>query len=173
MTIVFWEFFPVFFLIFFNFWSHDMNTLTENEQKTINRALKIMEKKAATYGLSINSPDTAKDYFKLKLRLEERELFLVAFLNNQHQLITCDTVFSGTLTSASVHPREIAKLALYHNAAAVIFAHNHPSGLTEPSSADKIITDKLKECLELFDVRVLDHFIIGSDVYSFAEHGLI
>ena len=85
-----------------------------------------------------------------------------------------EELFRGTLDSASVYPREVAKQALHHNAAAVIFAHNHPSGISEPSQADKNITLKLKEALALFDIRVLDHFIIGDgDPYSFAEHGLI
>jgi DNA repair protein RadC len=150
-----------------------MNTLTENEQKTINRALKIMEKKAAVYGGTFSNPSYAKDFFKLKLRLEERECFACLFLNNQHQMIDCEVLFQGTIDSASVYPREVAKRALHHNAAAVIFAHNHPSGVAEPSQADRMITEKLQQVLQLFDIRVLDHFIIGSDVYSFAEHGLI
>ena len=96
------------------------------------------------------------------------------FLDNQHRVIQLDELFRGTIDGASVYPREVVKQALHHNAAAVIFAHNHPSGVTEPSQADKQITEKLKKALDLFDIRVLDHFIIGDgEPYSFAEHGLI
>jgi DNA repair protein RadC len=96
------------------------------------------------------------------------------FLDNQHRVIQFEELFIGTLDSASVYPREVIKRALQHNAAAVIFAHNHPSGVVEPSPADKQLTIKLKQALALLDISVLDHFIIGDgQPYSFAEHGLI
>lgn len=102
------------------------------------------------------------------------EVFACLFLDNQHRVIVLEEMFRGTLDSASVYPREIAKQALHHNAAAVIFAHNHPSGISEPSVADKNITHTLKQALALFDIRVLDHFIIGDgSPFSFAEHGLL
>jgi DNA repair protein RadC len=101
-------------------------------------------------------------------------VFACLFLDNQNRVIQLIELFRGTIDSTSVYPREVAKQALHHNAAAVIFAHNHPSGIAEPSLADKHITEKLKQALALFDIRVLDHFIIGDgQPYSFAEHGLI
>ena len=125
-------------------------------------------------GSVLTSPDITRAYLSSKLRGYSYEVFACLFLDNQHRVIQMEELFRGTLDSASVYPREVAKQALHHNAAAVIFAHNHPSGISEPSQADKNITLKLKEALALFDIRVLDHFIIGDgDPYSFAEHGLI
>nr|PKM38197.1 MAG: DNA repair protein [Gammaproteobacteria bacterium HGW-Gammaproteobacteria-10] len=124
-------------------------------------------------GETLDSPDKARDLIKLKLAPYEHEVFLCLFLDNQHKVIACEELFRGTIDSASVYPREVVKAALQHNAAAVIFAHNHPSGVAEPSVADKAITEKLKQALSLIDVRVLDHFIAGETVYSFAEQGLI
>ena len=98
---------------------------------------------------------------------------LVCFLDNKHRVIEYEELFRGTIDSASVHPREVIRRAIHHNAAAVIFAHNHPSGVAEPSQADHRITDKLKDALGMLDVRVLDHFIIGDDVVSFAERGYL
>jgi DNA repair protein RadC len=101
-------------------------------------------------------------------------VFACLFLDNQHHILEFEELFRGTIDSASVYPREVIKKALAHNAAAVIFAHNHPSGISEPSQADKLITDKLKQALALIDIRVLDHFIIGDGMpYSFAENGLL
>lgn len=124
-------------------------------------------------GEALTSPDKARDMIKLKLAPYEHEVFLCLFLDNQHKLIACDEMFRGTIDSASVYPREVVKAALQHNASAVIFAHNHPSGVGEPSTADRAITNKLKDALGLIEARVLDHFIVGEDIYSFAEHGLI
>ena len=124
-------------------------------------------------GTTITEPAKAADYLKLKLAHYEHEVFVCLFLNNQHQVIACDEMFRGTIDGASVYPREVIKAAIQHNAAAVVFAHNHPSGIAEPSNADKTITQKLKSALDFIDVRVLDHFIIGETVYSFAEHGLL
>jgi len=98
----------------------------------------------------------------------------VLFLDTQHRLIAAEALFHGTLTQTSVYPREVVKRALMHNAAAVMLAHNHPSGMSEPSQADRLLTDALKQALALVDVRVLDHFIIGDEsALSFAEKGLI
>lgn len=124
-------------------------------------------------GEKLDSPDKARDLIKLKLAPYEYEVFLCLFLDNQHKVIACEELFRGTIDSAGVYPREVVKAALQHNAAAVILAHNHPSGVAEPSVADKAITEKLKQALGLIDVRVLDHFIAGETVYSFAEQGLI
>ncbi len=125
-------------------------------------------------GTLMGSDDKASDYIKLKLASLEHEVFVCLYLDNRHRLISFDEMARGTIDGASVYPREIVKTALQHNAAALIFAHNHPSGLTEPSTADKAITTKMIKALELIDVRVLDHFIIGEGKpYSFAGNGLI
>ncbi|MGR8979049.1 MAG: RadC family protein [Gammaproteobacteria bacterium] len=125
-------------------------------------------------GDALTSPDATRSFLSAQLRGYSYEVFACLFLDNQHRVITLDELFRGTIDGAAVYPREVAKKALYHNAAAVIFAHNHPSGISEPSQADKLITEKLKQALTLFDIRVLDHFIIGDgQPFSFAEHGLI
>lgn len=125
-------------------------------------------------GDALTSPDITRAYLSAQLRGYTHEVFACLFLDNQHRVIELEELFRGTLDSASVYPREVVKRALFHNAAAIIFAHNHPSGITEPSIADKHITDKLKQALSLFEIRVLDHFIIGDgEPYSFAEHGYL
>lgn len=121
----------------------------------------------------ITSPDEAKDQLQILLGHYEHEVFYAVWLNTCHQIIHHGELFRGTIDGASVYPREVVKTALACNAAAVIFAHNHPSGSPEPSSADREITRRLKEALSLFDIRVLDHFIIGRDAASLAERGLI
>ena len=125
-------------------------------------------------GDALTSPDITRAFLSTQLRGYSYEVFACLFLDNQHRVIKLEELFRGTIDSANVYPREVAKRVLHHNAAAVIFAHNHPSGICEPSQADKQITDKLKQALGLFDIRVLDHFIIGDgSPYSFAEHGLL
>ncbi|MBK6618960.1 MAG: DNA repair protein RadC [Nitrosomonas sp.] len=125
-------------------------------------------------GAIMDSPQSVKDYLRLSMRSKPHEIFTVIFLDGQHRTIVTEELFRGTLTQASVYPREVVKRALFHNAAAVILAHNHPSGLAEPSKADEMLTQSLKQALALVDVRVLDHFVIGSEeVVSFAERGLI
>ena len=119
------------------------------------------------------SPHHARDYLTLKMRDYEHEVFACLFLDNQHRVIAFEELFFGTIDGASVHPREVVKRALHHNAAAVILVHNHPSGITEPSAADKRITRELKTSLGLVDVRVLDHFVVGETVTSFAERKLL
>ena len=125
-------------------------------------------------GNALTSPDITRAYLSAQLRGRSYEVFCCLFLDNQHRVIVWEELFRGTIDGASVYPREVAKRALFHHAAAVIFAHNHPSGVNEPSQADKHITDKLRQALGLFDIRVLDHFIVGDGKpYSFAEHGLL
>lgn len=125
-------------------------------------------------GDAISDPGVTRQYLKGKLRGYGREVFACMYLDNQHRLITYEELFFGTIDGASVHPREVVKRVLKHNAAAVIFAHNHPSGVAEPSQADRRITDRLKSALLLVDVRVLDHMIVGDqEVLSFAERGLL
>ena len=121
-----------------------------------------------------DSPQMVKDYLQLHLGNLPHEVFAVLFLDSQHRLIKLDTMFTGTLGQTSVYPREVVKRALAHNAGAVILAHNHPSGLAEPSRADEFLTQSLKSALALVDVRVLDHLVIGcGQVVSFAERGLL
>jgi DNA repair protein RadC len=102
------------------------------------------------------------------------EVFCLLYLDKRHRLIACDEMFRGTIDGASVHPREVVKNALRHNAAAIVLCHNHPSGVAEPSHADELITQRLKSALELVDIRVIDHVIVSAgDAISFAERGLI
>ena len=119
-------------------------------------------------------PDEVKTYLRAELSQRRRERFIALFLDNQHRLIQCRVLFKGTIDSANVHPREVVRVALDLNAAAVIFAHNHPSGVAEPSDADRRITDRLINALSLIDIRVLDHFVVGDrDVISFAQRGWV
>jgi len=123
---------------------------------------------------SLSSPQAVKHYLQLLIGNKAHESFAVLFLDTKNRLITSEELFRGTLNHASVYPREVIKTALQHNAAAIILAHNHPSGSCDPSDADLRLTQTLKQALELVDIRVLDHFIIANpEVYSFAEHGLL
>ena len=145
-----------------------------SNDEIIESALAILEKRAK-YGPLLDSPAAVKDYLRLALGGLEHEEFACVWLDAQHKVIKIESVFRGTLTQTAVYPREIVKSALRHNAAAVIFAHNHPSGNSNPSVADESLTRVLKEALALIDVCVLDHFIVtahGAPV-SFAERGLI
>jgi DNA repair protein RadC len=122
----------------------------------------------------LSSPEAVKSYLRLKLQDLPREVFVVIFLDAQNRVQSIDELFAGTLTQTSVYPREVVKRALAHNAAAVIFAHNHPSGVAEPSHADEALTRALRQALALVDVRVLDHFVVGKGAaLSFAERGLL
>ena len=122
----------------------------------------------------LNSPGKVRDYLRLSLGRLPHEVFVALYLDAQNHLIEADELFRGTLTQTSVYPREIVKQALRRNAAAVIFAHNHPSGIAEPSRADELLTASLKQALSLVDVRVLDHLIVaGNNTVSFAERGLL
>ena len=123
---------------------------------------------------ALNSPREVRDYLKLVLGRADHEVFVVLMLDAQHRVMATDELFRGTLTQTSVYPREVVKAALARNAAAVIFAHNHPSGVAEPSHADELLTRSLKSALALVDVQVLDHFIVaGGRILSFAERGLL
>ncbi len=122
----------------------------------------------------LNSPQAVRDYLVLKLGGLTKEVFLVLFLDTQNRLIASEEMFSGSLKETSVYPREVLKRALHHNAAAVIFAHNHPTGITQQSSADELLTKQLKQALDLVDVKVLDHFIVaGNQTLSFLQKGLL
>ncbi len=122
----------------------------------------------------LSSPGKVRDYLRLTLARLEHEVFVALYLDAQNRLVATDELFRGTLTQTSVYPREVVKQALKHNAAGVIFAHNHPSGVAEPSRADELLTSNLKHALSLVDVKVLDHLIVaGSATVSFAERGLL
>lgn len=125
-------------------------------------------------GDAITSPEKIKRYLKAKMRAYNHEVFACVYLDNQHRIVDFKELFYGTIDGASVYPREVVKQTLAANAAAVIFVHNHPSGIAEPSTSDKQITERLVKALHLVDVRVLDHMIVGdSEVVSFAERGLL
>lgn len=143
------------------------------EEKIIARALKVLDKRMRT-GDVLNSPTAVRDYLKLLLSGREHEVFCVLHLDSQNRVLDTEELFRGTLTQTSVYPREVVKSALRHNSGALILAHNHPSGVAEPSHADETLTTALKQALALVDVRVLDHFIIANNqALSFAERGLL
>lgn len=143
-------------------------------EKQILKAAKAILKKQFTKGKAFTNPNTVKNHLMFEYANYEHEVFICIFLGNQHRIIKEVEMFRGTIDSASIYPREVVKKALELNAAAVMFAHNHPSGISTPSHADKQITEKLKQALGLIDINVLDHFIIGGAcIYSFAENGLI
>ena len=123
---------------------------------------------------ALTSPGAVRDYLRLAIAEREHEVFVCLWLDAQHRIISFDELFRGTLTQTSVYPREIVKAGLKANAAAVIFAHNHPSGVAQPSQADELLTRNLKDALSLVDIKVLDHFIVGGNqTLSFAERGLL
>lgn len=151
----------------------DMPNKADRENEVIRQAKTILYSRMITRGVEITSPQAMTEFLELELAQEEQEVFGVVFLDTRHRVIEFRRMFYGTIDGASVHPREVAKAALKLNAAAVIFAHNHPSGVAEPSGADIAITEKLKTALALFEVRTLDHIIIGSlgDTVSLAQRG--
>jgi len=122
---------------------------------------------------ALTSPALTRQYLKARLRDYRHEVFLCLFLDSQHQVLAAEELFHGSIDGASVYPREVVKRCLFHNAAAVIFAHNHPSGIAEPSDADIRITKRLTQALALIDVRVLDHVVVGETLVSLAERGLL
>ena len=145
-----------------------------HDDEIIQNALYILKSRMRKIGITMNSPNEIKNYLSLTLAQREHEVFIVIFLDAQHRLIESEEMFRGTLTEASVYPREVVKRSLFHNAAAVVLAHNHPSGNVTESSADVALTSVLKSALSLVDVRVLDHMIVaGTNVSSFAERGMI
>lgn len=144
------------------------------EDPLIRQAIGVLEKRIFTREAKLTSPSGVRTYLRLKLASEALEVFAVVFLDTRHRVIAFEPMFHGTIDGASVYPRAVLKRAIEHNCSAVILAHNHPSGLTEPSHSDRMITSRLKSALELVDVRVLDHFIVGEgEPFSFAEAGLL
>lgn len=144
------------------------------EDRLIRRAMRVLDSRLRTGGLALTSPQAVRDYLRLRIADLEHEVFVCLFLDSQHRLIAVEELFRGTLAQTSVYPREVVKSALARNAAAVIFAHNHPSGAAEPSRADELLTQSLKQALALVDIRTLDHFVVGaSNTISFAERGFL
>jgi DNA repair protein RadC len=153
---------------------HAPATNTAEEDRTVYQALAILRRRMSESGIDLSGPHAVRRFLWLQLALEPRELFAVLWTDAQNRLIEAEVAFAGTLTQTSVHPREIVKSGLRHNAAGVILAHNHPSGSPEPSRADIALTAALKTALVLVDIEVLDHFVVaGEHALSFAERGLL
>lgn len=148
--------------------------MAAEDHDTIECALKILEKYHKTSGEALSHPKRIVDFLRIKFELCEREIFSVVFLNYRMQWIALEELFYGTLIQTNVHPREIVKRALILNAATVILVHNHPSGHAEPSDSDRIVTCEVQKALNLVNMNVLDHIIIGKGTYvSFRECGLL
>lgn len=145
-----------------------------HDDSIIKQALCLLESRLFGQGPVFNNSQAVGEYLQLKLMPEPNEVFLVLFLNNQHMLLSSEILFQGTINTTPIYPRIVLQRALALNAAAVILAHNHPSGCTQPSEADQIITTRLKTALAMVDINVLDHIIIGQGKpFSFAETGLL
>jgi len=142
-------------------------------QAVLEMARRALEETIKTGDL-LSSPQAVKNFLRLTLGNKQKEIFLGIFMDARNHIISTEELFTGTLTQTSVYPREVVKRTLHHNAASIIFAHNHPAGSLDPSHADKILTQTLKQALTLIDVKVLDHFIVtNDDIFSFSENGLI
>lgn len=144
-------------------------TLTADD--ILEAAQAIMDKRYAR-GAAMTDVDAVKAFLRHKLGEKDREVFAVVFLDAQHRMIAYEELFQGGLTGSSVHPREIVRRAIHHNAAALIMTHNHPSGDPRPSRADEHITNVVKDACNLIEVRVLDHIVVGRKAFSFRENGL-
>lgn len=153
--------------------SHDENVaIPLREGYILVAAEGILQRRLERLG-EIKTPHDAERFLKMRLGALQHEEFHCVFLDNRHRIIAIEKLFNGTIDGASIHPREVVRAALQHNAAAVIFAHNHPSGVAEPSAADRAITRQLRDALNFIAVRVLDHFVIGETTTSMAQRGLI
>jgi DNA repair protein RadC len=156
-------------------WMHDQQggTRPASKEEIVKAARDVMSRKVRR-GTSLSSPQLVQDFLTVKLGDLEHEIFCVMLLDKRLRLIEYVELFRGTIDGASVHPREVVKLALSKNAAAVVLAHPHPSGIAEPSQADELITSRLRDALGLVDIRIVDHLIVaGGSVVSFAQRGLI
>ena len=144
-----------------------------SDDEVVAAALRILSSRIVR-SEALANPRVTREYLAMRFAGLEHEVFTCMYLDNRNRVLACEELFRGTIDGASVHPREVIKRALAHNAAAVILAHNHPSGVAEPSQADEFITRRLKQALALVDIRVLDHFVVGDAVVeSFAERGLL
>jgi DNA repair protein RadC len=145
-----------------------------SSQEVLDRAATLMAQRFRPGAAVLDKPERTRQYLRTQIGALPYEVFGLLLLDTRHRLIRTELLFRGTIGAASVHPREVARVVLDANAAAVILFHNHPSGLAEPSNADELITRRLLDALKLIDVRVLDHLIIGDGaVFSFVEHGLL
>jgi len=142
------------------------------EQDVLAAAEGILGERLKRLG-SIGNPTDANDFLRMRLGALSHEEFHVLWLDNRHRIIDCQKLFSGTVDGASIHPREVVRAALSVNACAAIFAHNHPSGISEPSAADRAITNELRDALRLIGVRILDHIVVGAECVSMAGRGLM
>lgn len=153
---------------------HGLGTAKYTQLKAVVELSSRYLKVKMTHENLLSSPSVTHHYLASRLANKDREIFMVIFLDNQHHVISSEEMFIGTYNCVEVHPREVARRALQHNAAALILAHNHPSGIAEPSQADRHLTQKIEEVCELVDIRVIDHIVIGKGEYvSFAERGWI
>lgn len=160
-----------------NFKENDMNEfcINTNADQIIATALKCLEEQFMyAKGETFSSSHSVRNYLRLQLAPESREVFASMFMDNHHRLLSFEKLFNGTINEAVVYPRCIVQKAIQYNAAAIIVAHNHPSGVAKPSAADKRVTADLKQILEIINVKLLDHVVVTvSETYSFAEHGLL
>ncbi|WP_421514427.1 RadC family protein [Enterobacter ludwigii] len=148
--------------------------LAPADQQTIREALTLLACQLREPGAAFTSSSSVRDWLRLQLASLEREEFTALFLDNQHRLIAHETLFTGTINHTQVHPREVVKAGLKYNCAAVIVAHCHPSGLAEPSKADRQVTTRIQQALDLVDIRLLDHLVVGGmEIVSFSERGWI
>ena len=153
---------------------HDLGAVRKATTEEIIAAARSCVAHQMRRGASLSSPTAARDYLVLRFAALPHEVFCVIYLDSRHRVIECQDLFRGTIDGASVHPREVVKEALRRNAAACLLAHNHPSGVAEPSTADELITQRLRDALQLVDIRVIDHLVVSSGgVISFAERGLL
>lgn len=151
---------------------HSYQLATDDQILTVARD--VATRYVRETGMALTSPAAARDLLTVRFAGLQHEVFSVLYLDSRHRLLACEDLFRGTIDGCAVHPREVVKAALKHNAAAVILAHNHPSGLAEPSQADEMITIRLRDALALIDIRVLDHLVIGGmNVTSLAERGVL
>ncbi len=148
-------------------------TYTIDQEQLLQAAQHCIRERFASDQEPLTSPDHARELIQVLIGPYEHEVFMAIWLDSKHKIIHHEVMFRGTIDASAVYPREVVKAGLKHNAAAVIFAHNHPSGDTEPSNADIAITKRLKDALTLVDIRVLDHLIVGERVTSMAERGLV
>lgn len=146
----------------------------EQDDRIIQHAIALLEHRVFQAGPTLDGPKAVRDYLRLKLMDEPNEVFVVVFLDSQHQVLACEPLFKGSIREAPVYPRVVVQRALELNASALILSHQHPSGKTEPSMQDRAVTNQLQHILRMVDIQVVDHFIIGKgEPYSFAEAGLL
>src|SRR4051812_15226902 len=150
------------------------NSISAARDAVVQHALSFVHARLKVASDLLSSPNEVRNYLRLRLAAAECEVFFALFMDAQNRLLAAEELFRGTLSQTSVYPREVVKAALKHNAAAIIFAHNHPSGVAEPSRADELLTVALKQALALVDIRTIDHFVVaGAVAVSFAERGLL